>query len=230
VGSGRRAGFEMDFNDFVDTPRKQLMLAGSVFFLLIFPIYFAVMPTLIGDGLVSGGSSGISAEWEVSFTETPISLTESVNLGDGDSHDSFFDLETESNIGYVMLEISCNDNDDPAFNDEGSVTSDISQITGEFEDLSDSGSCGNSPVVTMIWYPTTNYTGGNLTLTGTENEIRQLWASNGDGVGTWAATLTAEINAAPVLGGIVDNDEDYDIVWTAMTYELVLTPVVEVEA
>jgi hypothetical protein len=82
----------------------------------------------------------------------------------------------------------------------------------------------------MIWYPTTNYTGGNLTLTGTENEIRQLWASNGDGVGTWAATLTAEINAAPVLGGIVDNDEDYDIVWTAMTYELVLTPVVEVEA
>ena len=50
------------------------------------------------------------------------------------------------------------------------------------------------------------------------------------GRGTWAATITADISSPPSpLGSIVDSDEEYDITWTAMTYELVLQPVIEVE-
>ena len=51
------------------------------------------------------------------------------------------------------------------------------------------------------------------------------------GRGAWAATITAHISSPPSpLGSIVDSDEEYDITWTAVTYELVLQPVVDVEA
>ena len=226
----------MDFNDFVDTPRKQIMLAGTAFFLLIFPIYFAVMPTLIGDDLVSGGSNGISADWEVSFIETPISLTESINLGDGDTHDTFFDLMTEMNIGYVELNVDCNDNDDPGpgFTDSVDGSSDVSQVEGEFDDQDEDGVCGGGGDngFTMRWDVADNYTGANYTASDmSESELREMWADGGLGRGTWAATITAHISSPPgPLGSIVDNDEDYEIIWTAVTYELVLTPVVEVEA
>jgi hypothetical protein len=211
------------------------MLAGTAFFLLIFPIYFAVMPTLIGDDLVSGGSNGISADWEVSFIETPISLTESINLGDGDTHDTFFDLMTEMNIGYVELDIDCNDNDDPGpgFTDSVDGSSDVSQVEGEFADQDDNGVCGNGENgFTMRWDVTDNYTGANFTaIDMSESELREMWTDGELGRGTWGATITAHISSPPSpLGSIVDNDEDYEIIWTAITYELVLTPVVEVEA
>ena len=78
---------------------------------------------------------------------------------------------------------------------------------------------------------THNYTGQNITVEDmSEGELRSLWNDGGFGEGTWAATITAEINALPgPVGSIVDSDEEYDITWTAMTYELVLEPVVEVE-
>ncbi|RTZ93642.1 MAG: hypothetical protein DSY41_04895 [Candidatus Poseidoniales archaeon] len=224
----------MDFEDLVNTPRKIRILSISVAFLIAFPIYFQIMPSLIDDDLMSGGSSGQSGKWTVSFSETPIIMEEHQVLGDGDTHDTYFDVTTELDIGYIELDVDCNDNDDPGpgFTDSADGSSDVSGAEGEFEDQEASGPCsGGDSGFTMRWDVTHNYTGQNITVEDmSEGELRSLWNDGGFGEGTWAATITAEINALPgPVGSIVDSDEEYDITWTAMTYELVLEPVVEVE-
>ena len=221
----------MDFTDLTDTPRKQSMLAGTIFFMLIFPIYFAIMPTLVADEMIESGSSGISASWSVSFEETEITQIESETLSDGDTYDSFFDVMTESNIAYIMIEISCMDNDEPGpgFTDSADAKSDVSQVEGEFEDQENNGDCGMGGGLEMIWYSTENYTGDNYTFEGTENELSDTWSSNGEGVGTWAVTLTANIetNPVPIFGEVLDSDEDYEITWTTVTYELIIIPLID---
>ena len=134
----------MDFQDLVDTPQKIKTLAGTVAFLVIFPVYFAAMPSLIDEDLVGGGSSGLVGTLSVSFEESEISLTESVVLGDGESHDTFFDLmaEMEVFVGYVELAVSCFDNDDPGpgFTDSVEGTSDLNDLDG-LEDQTAEGQC-----------------------------------------------------------------------------------------
>ncbi|HIG37765.1 MAG TPA: hypothetical protein EYQ15_00395 [Candidatus Poseidoniales archaeon] len=224
----------MDFEDLVNTPRKMRILGISVAFMLAFPLYFQLMPSLLDDDMIGGGSSGPSGDWEVGFAETPIIMQESQMLGDGDTHDTFFDVMSELNIGYVELNVECNDNDDPGpgFTDSAEGNSDVSQVEGVFEDLHDDGPCsGGDSGFTLRWDVTQNYTGANYTATEmSESELRNMWVDGGMGRGTWAATITAEINSPPSpLGSIVDSDEEYDITWTAMTYELVLQPVIDVE-
>tara|TARA_B110001454_G_scaffold587_1_gene465 strand:- start:45 stop:722 length:678 start_codon:yes stop_codon:yes gene_type:complete len=224
----------MDFEDLVNTPRKMRILGISVAFMLAFPLYFQLMPSLIDDDMIGGGFSGPSGDWEVGFAETPIIMQESQMLGDGDTHDTFFDVMSELNIGYVELNVECNDNDDPGpgFTDSAEGSSDVSQVEGEFVDQTDDGPCsGGDSGFTLRWDVTQNYTGANYTATGmSESELRNMWVDGGMGRGTWAATITAEINSPPSpLGSIVDSDEEYDITWTAMTYELVLQPVIDVE-
>ena len=41
----------MDFQDLVDSPHKVKTLAGTVAFLVAFPIYFAAMPSLIDSDI-----------------------------------------------------------------------------------------------------------------------------------------------------------------------------------
>jgi hypothetical protein len=224
----------MDFEDLVNTPRKMKILGISVAFMLAFPLYFQLMPSLLDDDMIGGGSSGPSGDWEVGFAETPIIMQESQMLGDGDTHDTFFDVMSELNIGYVELNVECNDNDDPGpgFTDSAEGNSDVSQVEGVFEDLHDDGPCsGGDSGFTLRWDVTQNYTGANYTATEmSESELRNMWVDGGMGRGTWAATITAEINSPPSpLGSIVDSDEEYDITWTVMTYELVLQPVIDVE-
>ena len=55
-----------------------------------------------------------------------------------------------------------------------------------------------------------------------ESEIREIWSDNGKGRGTWAATITATIEAAPVAGGFIDDDEEYEISWTAVYFDLAI--------
>ena len=95
----------MVFQDLVDSPQKVKTLAGSVAFLVIFPIYFAVLPSLIDEDISAGSSPGLSGSINVIFEESEITLSESVTLGDGESHDTFFDLilDYERILGYVCL-------------------------------------------------------------------------------------------------------------------------------
>ena len=221
----------MDFADLTDTPRKQSMLGGTIFFMLVFPIYFGIMPTLVADEMVESGSTGISTSWSVSFIETDIVQSESQTLGDGDTYDSFFDIMSEENIGVVIFEVSCMDNDEPGpgFTDSVDGQSDVSQVEGFFEDQTNQGDCGMGGGFEMIWYPTNNYTGDDYTFDGTEDDLREMWNSNDYGLGTWAATITANIetNPVPVFGEVLDSDEEYQITWTAITYQLEITPIVD---
>jgi hypothetical protein len=216
----------MDFQDLVDTPQKVKTLAGTLVFLVAFPIYFQALPSLIGDDVSGGGSSGLSGSLTVSFEESTTSLSESVSLGDGESHDSFFDLtsEQELSIGFVELRVSCNDNDDPGpgFTDSVDGVSDLSDVEG-IDDQSADGDCsgGGNGGFTIRWDVTPSYTGEDFTEEDmNENEIRELWNDGGLGRGGWIATITASIEAAPIAGGLIDNDEDFDITWTAVFYEL----------
>jgi hypothetical protein len=199
--------------------------------MLVFPIYFGIMPTLVADEMVESGSTGISTSWSVSFIETDIVQSESQTLGDGDTYDSFFDIMSEENIGLVFFEVSCVDNDapGPGFTDSVDGQSDVSQVEGFFEDQTNQGDCGMGGGFEMIWYPTNNYTGDDYTFDGTEDDLREMWNSNGYGLGTWAATITANIetNPIPVFGEVLDSDEEYQITWTAITYQLEITPIVD---
>jgi len=224
----------MDFEDLVNTSRKRTMIMWSVIFIIAFPSYFAVMPSLIDDEML-GGSSGINGEWVVSFEETTEVLSETINLADGESYDTFFDIISEIDIGYVELSVSCMDNDDPGpgFSDSVDGVSDVSGVEGEFQDQNDQGTCagGGESGFTMRWDVTSNYTGENITQSDmNEQEIRDEWTDGGFGRGTWGATITADISAppAPIVGDIVDSDEDYEIEWTMVSYVLVIAPVIEV--
>tara|TARA_B100001094_G_scaffold331804_1_gene401394 strand:+ start:263 stop:943 length:681 start_codon:yes stop_codon:yes gene_type:complete len=224
----------MDFEDLVNTSRKRTMLMWSIVFMIAFPSYFAVMPSLIDDDMV-GGANGIKGEWMISFEETIETLSETINLADEESYDTFFDVVSEINIGYVELSISCMDNDDPGpgFTDGMDVISDVSSVEqGDFEDQSEQGSCnGGNSGITMRWDVTSNYTGDNITQSETnEQEIRNQWTDNGFGRGTWAATITADISSppAPIIGDIVDSDEDYEIIWTVISYTVIIEPVIEI--
>ena len=220
----------MDFQDLVDTPQKVKTLAGTVVFLVAFPIYFEALPSLIDDDVGSGGASGLSGSLQVVFEEGSTTVTESVSLGDGESHDSFFDLMVESDlsIGYVQLQVSCFDNDEagPGFTDSVDGVSDLSDIEGVDDQTAD-GACsgGGDGGFTMRWDVTEGYTGESYTEENmTEQEIRELWNDGGRGRGVWIATITADIEAVPVplAGEVIDDDEDFDITWTAVNYELII--------
>ena len=220
----------MDFQDLVDSPQKVKTLAGSVAFLVVFPVYFALMPSLIDSEISGGGSSGLTGSLSVIFEESETTLSESVTLQDGDSHDSFLDLnlDSEMSIGYVELQVSCNDMDEPGpgFTDSVDGVSDLSGVEGHasggVEDQSADGDCsGGGGGFTIRWDVTENYTGEDYTEEDmTEGEIRELWNDEGMGSGTWIATITASIEAGPMVGGLFDNDEEFEIVWTAIYYTL----------
>ncbi len=220
----------MDFQDLVDSPQKVKTLAGSVAFMVVFPIYFAVLPSLIDEDISGGSSPGFSGSINVIFEESEITLSESVTLGDGESHDAFFDLmlDYERILGYVELQVLCFDGDDPGpgFTDSVDGASDLSDLDG-IEDQSDSGECsgGGGGGFSMRWDVTENYTGESYTSENmSENEIRNIWVDSGKGRGTWLATITASIEAAPIAGGFIDDDEEFEITWTAVHYNLTIEP------
>ena len=221
----------MDFQDLVDTPQKVKTLAGTLVILVAFPVYFEALPSLIDDDISGSGSSGLSGSLTVSFEESTTSLSESVTLGDGESHDSFFDIMdgSELSIGFVELQVSCFDNDDPGpgFTDSVDGVSELSDVgghaSGDIEDQSADGACsgGGNGGFTIRWDVTPGYTGEEFTEEDLdEDEIRELWNDRGNGRGAWIATITASIEAAPIAGGLIDDDEDFEITWTAVFFEL----------
>ena len=49
-----------------------------------------------------------------------------------------------------------------------------------------------------------------------ESEIRERWDDGGRGRGSWILEITASIDTAPIAGGLIDNNEEFDITWTAV--------------
>ena len=95
------------------------------------------------------------------------------------------------------------------------------------EDQNAEGDCsgGGEGGFTIRWDVTENYSGSEYSEEEmSESEIRQLWNDGGNGRGEWSATITATIENAPVpvAGGIIDIDEDFEINWTAVFYNLTI--------
>ena len=219
----------MDFQDLVDTPQKVKTLAGTVIFLVAFPIYFQALPSLIDDEISIGGSSGQSGSLQVIFEESENTLSESVVLSDGETYDSFFDLilEDEVNLGYVEIEVSCVDNDDPGpgFTDSAEGQSDLSGVEG-VEDKNAEGDCagGGGGGFSIRWDLIDNYTGSEYTEEEmSESEIRERWDDGGKGRGSWILEITAIIDTAPIAGGLIDNDEEFEITWTAVFFTILIS-------
>lgn len=219
----------MDFQDLVDTPQKVKTLAGTVIFLVAFPIYFQALPSLIDDEISIGGSSGQSGSLQVIFEESENTLSESVVLSDGETYDSFFDLilEEEVNLGYVEIEVSCVDNDDPGpgFTDSAEGQSDLSGVEG-VEDKNAEGDCagGGGGGFSIRWDLIDNYTGSEYTEEEmSESEIRERWDDGGKGRGSWILEITAIIDTAPIAGGLIDNDEEFEITWTAVFFTILIS-------
>ena len=228
---GRKSKSEkpMDFQDLVDTPQKVKTLAGTVIFLVAFPIYFQALPSLIDDEVSIGGSSGQSGSLQVIFEESENTLSESVVLSDGETYDSFFDLilEDEVNLGYVEIEVSCVDNDDPGpgFTDSAEGQSDLSGVEG-VEDKNAEGDCagGGGGGFSIRWDLIDNYTGSEYTEEEmSESEIRERWDDGGKGRGSWILEITASIDTAPIAGGLIDNNEEFDITWTAVFFTILIS-------
>jgi len=220
--------------EFFQDRRNQAMFGGSVLFMLIFPIYFSLVPSLVG--LDDAGVSDSSGTWSVSFMEETFTQTEnSGELGDGDTYDSTFVLTEDMigenrNVASVTFEVSCTDTDDNLANDEATGESDLAGVTGDIQDQSASGTCGGGDAFTMTWSIVDGYDGQAYEAEGKMSDITSRWSDNGSARGDWLVGITAEINEDPGIGIIFGDDgEDYDITWSVVVFEVSMEPVLNID-
>ena len=219
--------------EFFQDRRNQAMFGGTVLFMFIFPIYFALVPSLVG--LDDAGLSDSSGTWEVSFTEEMFTQTEnSQELGDGEPYDSTFTLTEDMiganrNVASVTVEVSCND-DVPGANDGVSGESDLAAVSGDMEDQSASGDCGGGNAFSVTWNIVDGYDGQTYETEGKMSEITSQWSDNESARGEWFFSITAEVNEICFTGfePTCDDGEDYDITWTAVVFELSMEPVLNI--
>ncbi len=220
--------------EFFQDRRNQAMFGGSVLFMLIFPIYFSLVPSLVG--LDDAGVSDSSGTWSVSFMEETFTQTEnSGELGDGDTYDSTFVLTEDMigsnrNVASVTFEVSCND-DVIGANDGASGESDLAAVSGDIEDQSASGDCGGSNAFSVTWNIVDGYDGQTYDTEGKMSDITSQWSDNESARGDWFFSIAAEVNEVGciVIGPTCDDGEDYDVTWTAVVFELSMEPVLNID-
>ena len=210
--------------------RAITILVISVVFAITFPAYFSFMASNSDD--LGGASSGAKGKWQVDFIQDNITSDETMNLDDGEQGDYFFELDSgEMMIGFVEITVSCNDNDDPGpgFTDNVDVTTDFSGVEGTPDDESGSGSC-NGDAVTFTIQITPEWDGSSYIADGvSKNDIEAQWNDGGNGTGEWLTSVTLEVDnyPGPIVGGIVDSDEDVTVSWRVAVYSLEITAVAE---
>ena len=217
--------------------RSQVILGGSILFMLIFPVYFAMVPGLVGLDDASS-SSGPSGKWTVSFTEEMLTQSETTEaLSDGDTEESLFSITEEmigddKNLASVTITIECQDQGGaaPGTNNGVDTASDLSGVSGELTDQNDGGNCGNGIVASMSWTLIDGYDGADYEATGTESDIRASWMESDSGRGEWLVDLTADVqdDAGGAFGFLDSDEQTYDITWTAVIFEISMEPVVDI--
>ena len=211
--------------------RAITILVVSVVFAIVFPAYFSYMAT--NSDAVGGGSSSAKGMWQVDFIQDNITSDETMNLGDGEQGDYFFELDAgDMMIGFVEITVSCNDNDEPGPGpgvDSVDVQTDFSEVAGTPDDESGSGSC-NGDAVSFTIQITPEWDGSSYITDGvSKNDIEAQWNDGGNGTGEWLTSVTLDVNSPGIgpLGGIIDSDEDVTVSWRAAVYSLEITAVAE---
>jgi hypothetical protein len=211
--------------------RAITILVISVVFAITFPAYFSFMASNSGD--LGGASSSAKGKWQVDFIQDNITSDETMNLGDGEQGDYFFELDSgDMMIGFVEITVSCMDNDDqgPGTNDDVDVTTDFSGVEGTPDDESGSGSCFGDAVTFTIEI-TPEWDGSTYIADGvSKNDIEAQWNDGGNGTGEWLTSVTMNVNTELIVGGfnpIGDEDEDVTVSWRVAVYSLEITAVAE---
>ena len=226
----------MDLAETFQDRRSQVMLGVSVFFMFLFPIYFAMVPGLVGLDDASS-SSGPSGKWTVSFTEETLTQSETTDaLSDGDTHEDTFVITEEmigdnKNLASVTMTIQCQDQGavGPVQNNGVDASSDVSGVSGELADQTDGGNCGNGNAASMTWILIDGYDGQDYEADGTESDIRSQWMDSDDGRGDWIVELSADVQNDLTGLFVASDDQTYDITWTATIFEVSMEPVVDIE-
>ena len=212
--------------------RAITILVISVVFAIVFPAYFSFMATT--SDATGGGSPGAKGKWQVDFIQDNITSDETMNLGDGEQGDYFFELDSgDMMIGFVEIIVSCNDNDDvnpvgPG-TDSVDVQTDFSGVEGTPDDESGSGSC-NGDTVSFTIQITPEWDGSSYIADGvSKNDIEAQWNDGGNGTGEWLTSVTLNVNNFPPgpLPLDVDSDEDVTVSWRVAVYSLEITAVAE---
>lgn len=218
------------------TPRGMGTASLSIVFLILFPWYFASMEGFISteDWGVGGAALGKASDWDVTFNEVDITQEETVDLSNNEAYESSFDLQVEDAfIGYVQIDVSCDDNDEPGpgFSDSVEAQTDFSEVSGELTEQSGNGNC-NGLAVSLSVPVTASYTGEDYSAEGvSQNSIIEQWNDKGSGRGEWKVIVTLDVNNGPTgpLGNLVDNGEQVTISWRAVSYTVDITPAAEPE-
>ncbi|MBT4058718.1 MAG: hypothetical protein HOE69_00205 [Euryarchaeota archaeon] len=210
--------------------RAITILVVSIVFAIVFPAYFSFMAST--SDAAGGGAVGAKGKWNVDFIQDNLTSDETMNLGDGEQGDFFFDLDSgDMMIGYVEITVSCNDNDEPGpgATDSVDVQTDFSEVEGTPDDESGSGSC-NGDAVSFTIQITPAWDGASYIADGvSKNDIEAQWTDGGNGTGEWLTSVTLNVQN---LGGVLnplelDNDEDVTVSWRAVLYTLEITAVAE---
>ncbi|HIG20789.1 MAG: hypothetical protein CXT67_01970 [Methanobacteriota archaeon] len=210
--------------------RAITILVISVVFAIVFPAYFSFMASNSDD--LGGASSGAKGKWQVDFIQDNITSDETMNLGDGEQGDYFFELDSgDMMIGFVEITVSCNDNDDtgPGTNDDVDVSTDFSGVEGTPDDESGSGSC-NGDTVSFTIGITPEWDGSSYIADGvSKNDIEAQWTDGGNGTGEWLTSVVMNVNTEliPVNHPFADEDEDVTVSWRVAVYSLEITAVAE---
>ncbi|HJM86736.1 MAG TPA: hypothetical protein QF433_00815, partial [Candidatus Thalassarchaeaceae archaeon] len=172
-------------------------------------------------------------QWQVNFIQDNLTSEETMNLGDGEQGDFFFDLDSgDMMIGYVEITVICNDNDEPGpgGTDSVDVQTDFSGVEGTPDDESSSGSC-NGDAASFTIQITPGWDGSSYIADGvSKNDIEAQWTDGGNGTGEWLTSVTLNVETVgppnPFTNAL-DSDEDVTVSWRAVLYTLDITAVAE---
>jgi hypothetical protein len=211
------------------TQRAITMVVVSLMFAIAFPAYFSVMGGMVE--VMDGGSSGASGNWQVNFTTTVSEISDSAMLSDDETHEWTYELDRtnlgdDEMIAFVNITVSCNDNDDPGpgFSDSVDAETDVAGVEGGFEDDAGSGNC-NGEAVSFSYAVTTEWSGTPYVVEDvSKGDILAKWDDGGNGTGEWLCSVTLDVNSpGPIVGPIVDDDEEVTVTWTVTTYTVEIT-------
>ncbi len=224
----------------------------SLAFFIIFPVYFAnIAAFLPGDAMIDSSDSATGA-WDVDFTETDVSTSESTEfLMDGEEFEFEFTFtEGNSNLAYVEITVSHDETDESGLNplaqdqcDNAVGEMQMGQVNGFVESDStttgDSGSPNNCPAsYTMVIMLIDNYTGDAYQTTGSKGAIQNMWNDNGNGRGEYVCQITLETRTGNNPGpgpspGPTSNNEDGEeitVSWRVVGVEVAVTPIINIDA
>jgi len=214
----------------------QITVGLTVFFLAIFPAYFAYAASVGGTG-----GFGPSGTWLIEYEETIVeSGDETIFVEDGSTGLVSFYVPKHEGLwlGVIHVNISYSESDESGVwldqCDDVTAEIDASELSGYIEGGSTlsvtSTDCGNYGMEIVLEL---NYTGEDLIREGTQSEWgEKLGEQDDNGRGNVSVSISVDTNSGskpgPLDPGPASNNEDGEdviVFWEVIAYELSFSPV-----